>query len=59
MKVKDIIGKIRNVKLVMLHKDSCSKSMLINELESEDLEQEFSWFEVTIFNGEFCLEFNL
>lgn len=59
MKVKDIIGKIRNVKLVMLHKDGCSKSMLINELEMEDLEQEFSWFEVIIFNGEFCLEFNL
>lgn len=59
MKVKDIVSKIRNVKFIIIYKNGYSKSMFINELETEDLEQEFSWFEVTIFNGEFCLEFNL
>ena len=59
MKVKDIVNKIRNVKFIIIYKNGYSKSMLINELRTEDLEQDFSWFEVTVFNGEFCLEFNL
>ena len=59
MKVKDIMERIRNVCWVMFHKDSGSKSMYVDELEAEDLEQEFSWFEVTAFKGKPCIEFNL
>lgn len=59
MKVKDIMKKIRNVYWVMFHKNGGSKSMVVDELEIEDLEQDFSWFEVTTFKGKPCIEFNL
>lgn len=59
MKVKDIMQYIRNVSFVMFHKDESSQVVWADELETEDLEREFSWFEVTTFRGKSCIEFNL
>ena len=59
LKVKDIMDRIRHVSLVMFHKDESSKMKFIAELTMEDLEHEFSWFEVTTFKGIPCVEFNL
>ena len=59
MIVKDIMDKIRHVSIVMLHKDESTKTRFVVDLTTEDLEQEFSWFEVTTFRGMRCIEFNI
>lgn len=59
MRVTDIMSCIRNVYWVMFHKDEASKVVLADELETEDLEREFSWFEVGSFKGKPCIEFNI
>lgn len=59
MTISDIMSKIRNVCLVMIHKDGGTKSMLADELEEYEYAYEFDWFEVTIFRGKMCIEFNL
>ena len=51
MRVTDIMSCIRNVYWVMFHKDDASKVVLADELETEDLERECSWFEVGSFKG--------
>lgn len=59
MRIKDIINKMRNINFVMIHKDEGSISMFIDELDEKEKEFEFQWFEVTIFKGKTCIEFNL
>lgn len=59
MTIADIMSRIRNVHYVMIHKNNGTKSMLANELEEYEYAYEFDWFEVNVFLGKPCIEFNL
>lgn len=59
MTIADIMNRIRNIYWVMIHNNDGTKSMLADELEEYEYAYEFDWFEVTIFKGKTCIEFNL
>lgn len=57
--IADILNKIRNIRYVMMHKDGGTKYLSLNELTDDDKKLEINWFEVTMFQGQKCIEFNL
>lgn len=57
--IADILNRIRNIKYVMMHKDGGTKYLSLNELTNDDKKLEINWFEVTMFQGQKCIEFNL
>ncbi len=57
--IADILNRIRNIKYVMMHKDGGTKYLSLNELTDDDKKLEINWFEVTMFQGQKCIEFNL
>ena len=57
--IADILNRIRNIKYVMMHKDGGTKYLSLNELTNDGKKLEINWFEVTMFQGQKCIEFNL
>lgn len=69
MKIIDILNKVHNVGYIMISKhnnpnnpDSDIESKIVSVEEGlllKEYQYEFDWFEMTIYMGKVCIEFNL
>ncbi len=60
VKIKDILNKSRNIEYVMIHEEKETKCVTMEEIaDYEEYDQEFDWFEMSIFLNAFCIEFNM